>query len=63
MSSPYSPSTEQGTPRMRPSRVLQKLRAGQVVGDGRRAVLEAHGPQASLWLERTVATSYRSGMS
>ncbi|MFP5239579.1 MAG: tRNA (adenosine(37)-N6)-threonylcarbamoyltransferase complex ATPase subunit type 1 TsaE [Acidobacteriota bacterium] len=32
-------------------------------GDGRRAVLEAHGPNAALWLERTTRTYLKSDMS
>jgi len=32
-------------------------------GEGRRAILDAFGPRATLWLERTTRTYYRSDMS
>nr|WP_272881446.1 tRNA (adenosine(37)-N6)-threonylcarbamoyltransferase complex ATPase subunit type 1 TsaE [Fundidesulfovibrio soli] len=32
-------------------------------GEGRRAVLEAHGPKAALWLERTTRTYLKSDLS
>lgn len=57
--SPYSPAVFQAPPRMRPSRVLHKLRAGQVVGctklnlgDPRVADLAAGCGIDCIWLDR-----------